>query len=564
MLVRLTKERYVRLDLGQRLERMAGMVAKLDNKKTRVSIYRIRDSSLDDRDIIKDYEKYVELSDDDESIDFGKRHLSNGSTIYLRQTVAKSPRWQKSFFHNCISLKNTTNGACLIMRLTVDDEPETYALAFGALGRYCFAEEVFDRRFALLTTLSMINPSQVRHVSKNAITGSNLISAQQISSGSRISSYDIDPLSDFVKSVTGKPDDDSITDTAIKGGEALSLSISEDINTIDSLLQRLTIIYRSEGYKDEFSWVDNLYPVKDKRLVEHLRAIALQSISSRDGKIWLAMPELVDLENISCFRYLGDDHDDISIDIVLDAVGESLDDSVLNREVIAKSSDDGHTVKRWKINRCLCGEIEYGDEVYAIDDGYWFKVKKDYVENMMSYYSSISLYDRQLDPFDYSLDTKKQSSNGIQKPIVSEEAYLKRVAETHPDDLLLMDRRLVDKTEICDLRTADALIHVKRYRSSSAMSHEFFQGLNSAARLQEDSVFLDRANNEIAQLSSDDSYLIDRNDKPIIVFAIVTRENDQRPHLPLFSKISLNHTMMRLQGMGFEGKLMNIPIINQS
>mgnify|MGYP002511546128 CR=1 FL=1 len=84
--------------------------------------------------------------------------------------------------------------------------------------------------------------------------------------------------------------------------------------------------------------------------------------------------------------------------------------------------------------------------------------------------------------------------------------------------------------------------------------------MNSAKMIASDSDFVREANQKIHEITSDIGFSIDSTNKKDIVFAIITKDSGNRPHLPLFSKISLTHAMDRLKSMDYKGKLAAIHI----
>jgi uncharacterized protein (TIGR04141 family) len=132
-----------------------------------------------------------------------------------------------------------------------------------------------------------------------------------------------------------------------------------------------------------------------------------------------------------------------------------------------------------------------------------------------------------------------------------------------------MDRELIqyggghNKMEFCDIFTEDKkLIHIKRYASSSVLSHLFAQGVNSAKAFLSDQEFRRKVNAKLPP-----SHQFDANNKPIsreyeVVFGIISALADHIPvNLPFFSKITLLRAINELMGvMGFKTSVAGISI----
>lgn len=340
----------------------------------------------------------------------------------------------------------------------------------------------------------------------------------------------------------------------------MTLTLEVNIENIVATLEEITRLYRSNAYKENYEWIDNLYLIQDSKLSQTLFEKAIDHANKRDGTIWLAVPDLVDYDFVGSFRYLGSEHNDVELTEYLEAKGDNISVEDLDKYISARSVEDDKELKRWQLKKCICGEVELNGELYGASDGKWFHIEKDYAQRINRAYSEVDVYSKTLSAFSKVKDTSKINKDGETKTIYSEGAYLKRITKENPDEFVLLDQNLVKGIEVCDLVTRDALIHVKRYKGSSAMSHAFFQGLNSATLLQNDSEYLTEANKKILTINPDAKFQIGKPDEKDIVFAVIGKDSSQRPHLPLFSKISLFHTLVRLTGLGYSCKIAAIQI----
>lgn len=521
-----------------------------------LSIYRAKNPRLSDEEIIRDFELYEERNRIERySIGYAKLTIGEAGTAYVKQVSDKTPRWQRDFFRDLIDVKVKTSGVAYVVRIVVDEEPETFIVTMGAQGRFIVDNDVLDDRFGIKAALCMVDSKKLKQIRKNEVTGSNRITYQQVSHNSGIENFDIDPFSDYLKSITGSFKESEFCKGMVKGSSALSFSARVDIHDIAEVLEEITRQYRSEAYKEEFEWIDNLYPINDKRTIERLDNLAIESANRSDGKVWFAIPEIVDMEKVRAFRYCGVEDSDIFLGTILEYCG-TLTAEMLKSQVVAIDNTTDSPYAKWKLRNCLCGEVDLDGEVYGINSGSWFRIDKRYATQAEREYAAIGLYPLTMDAFDKTRDTKMRKTGTV---VVSEGAYLERVASERSKDFVSMDQDLVKSQEVCDLVTKDALIHVKRYSTSSALSHMFFQGLNSASMLDTDEAFLNEANEKIARKNPNEEFLIKGTNKKKIVFAIISEEPGKRLHLPLFSKISLRHTMGRLRSLGYTGMLLAIP-----
>jgi uncharacterized protein (TIGR04141 family) len=150
----------------------------------------------------------------------------------------------------------------------------------------------------------------------------------------------------------------------------------------------------------------------------------------------------------------------------------------------------------------------------------------------------------------------------------SEEAYNERVAADSTQQYALMDRKIImvgggySKVEFCDLLSQGKdLIHVKRYGGSGVLSHLFMQGVVSGQLFASDADSRESVN-EFLPASHKLQDIKARPDlTPYrVVFAIVSSEAGTDLTLPFFSRLSLRHALLTLQGYGYQAVLAKIHV----
>jgi len=93
-------------------------------------------------------------------------------------------------------------------------------------------------------------------------------------------------------------------------------------------------------------------------------------------------------------------------------------------------------------------------------------------------------------------------------------------------------------------------VHVKRYGGSSVFSHLFAQGVVSAELLLRSVEFRKKLNEKLPtshQLANPDERPVSHDFE--VVYAIATRSTNNRPSLPLFSRITLRNAYERLSAL---------------
>ena len=330
---------------------------------------------------------------------------------------------------------------------------------------------------------------------------------------------------------------------------------------IDSLCPLLDL-YRQksleERYKENFPWVDQLAEVKDSKLKDRLNGLLLGELRSEDTvNCWLTPPEIVDWGRIQGFKYSesrrAPTHFDVHLQSFVETVRDrgSLNAESLKRRRVLVIGDDDSIQGSWPVYKCLYCEVAYEDKSYVLSEGRWYNVAEDFLEAVNLSYDQLPRYERPLPAFDDD----------------SETLYNERIAREHPGRFALLDRKMIQvdggrvSVELCDLMSSDYdLFHVKRYRSSSSLSHLFAQGLVSAECFLADSRFRRQLNTLLPK----EFRLIDPETRPDvrdyrIIYAIISRATGELK-VPFFSRLTIRHAARRLRGFGYRLALAKIEV----
>lgn len=203
---------------------------------------------------------------------------------------------------------------------------------------------------------------------------------------------------------------------------------------------------------------------------------------------------------------------------------------------------------KWNYYKCISAEIEYDGRLFILDNGHWTKVAKNYKDEIDSFYDQMPISNLKL-PGYHEKET--------------EDSYNKRIEKSNKN-FILMDKKNIPTGqsrsvfEFCDIYTKDrCMIHVKRYGSSSVISHLFNQGLTSGTLITDQNI-----RKEVnKKLKSD--WLLPENDTFSardyeITFVIISKKNVERPMIPFFSKVILMNNVKALKGYGYHVSFINV------
>jgi uncharacterized protein (TIGR04141 family) len=526
-------------------------------KTNRLSIYLIK-LEFDTADkILKDINSVTahKLSDDESSI------------LYTKDSFIRPPQWIEKFFLKSpddFNLKNSSSQALYLIKIKVDNNNDRYfAIPFG-VGYHLLKPGVIEERFGLKVVLNTVDEKQLRSIDKKNMSNVPKQSREQISANSIVADFGIDIEQDLILGVTGKTKNEDFGKT-ITGKDALKVSIRTNINTIHNFLKKCYEQYKKEDYKTNFGWIDQIAEIKSKIIINKLNEKLIEKVKIKEfEKLWMAIPEIIDWEDVEGFCYSYDKNadklDDIFIQSFLDGIyaDENYNDVSLDtftkKQIFCFSSSTENVIHQWKAYKCLYCEIEENEKTYLLTNGKWYEIQTDFVKQINKEYEELLTKTCNLDLPDY-----KHENEGD---------YNKKVAENE-NSLCLMDKKNISygggysKIEFCDLYSKNKeMIHVKIYGGSSMLSHLFNQGLVAGELFKAEKEFRDKVNSKLEdEFKLSDTSNINPTDYKVI-YAIISHVKKDL-NIPFFSKVSLKNAKKRLETIGYNVFLMKIKAENR-
>ncbi len=476
--------------------------------------------------------------------------------FFYERSAPRAPAWLRSFFGSTLDsidgiLSSSAKGV-LVVPVRDGDGTVHSALPFG-VGRHLLRDDVTEERFGLKVVLNSVDPESLRSIDKTTLGTVPKHSREQMSREVNASEFGIDVDQDLLTAVTAKSLDERLGKMP-SGKDALSLNVQVCADGIVDLLQHCLARYRSDEYKKTFGWIDQIAEVRDREKIAALKARLAEKLVAGDlTKIWMAVPEVVDWEDVQGFRYFTPKRGELLNDIGMESFLHRVDDRPITAEMLEDemvymiSTRTGEWSSRWTAYRCTYAEIEHDGKLYILNNGQWYEIDKDFTDSVLAGYHSLPRSTTVLP--DYA-----QATEG---------AYNRAVATSL--GLCCMDNDPIvhgggrSKIEFCDLLTPDKkIIHVKRYGGSSPLSHLFAQGVVSGELFASDAEFRRKVNDRLP-----DAYKLANPDtRPKageyeVVYAIISH-SDADLDIPFFSKVSLKNARSRLEFCGYNVSLKKV------
>lgn len=485
--------------------------------------------------------------------------------LYVRSMSPRSPKWAK-FLDPHVDIdflgKNQATGAVLF----VPAAKRLFAVTFGQAGRFIMDQNCWEERYGLLVVLNSIEQDQIKTIDKSRFDALTTHSRVQTSKEASPQDFGVDIEQDLVRAVTGTLSDKSLGQR-LTGMDALKSSVRLTLDSLPELLSQHLKQYKSTSYRKTFPWVDHIAEIRDSSLQKLLDDRVVSRIRSEEfDKCWFAVPDLIDWSAVDGFKYGNkqrnakyyDLHLVDFVDELKETVGDTYDSRVITIEFMKRRNvlcigDDEQVIHKWPLYSCLYCEVEYRGTTFLLSGGKWYRIDKDFVEEVNSYFKNLRRFDGEFPEYD---DT-------------SESAYNTRVCSQQADLYALMDQKLINIAgfgagiEFCDLYTRNKdIVHVKRYGQSKVFSHFFSQGTVSAELFHTQTVFRRSVNRQLPpshQLS--DVQKLPEREEYRVVFAIVSDHTGKDLTIPFFSRINLRAAANRLRAYGFRVAIGKVNVV---
>lgn len=505
--------------------------------------------------------------------------------LFVAKSSEKQPPWvdflEPGFGELTEVADGVTNSAVLIAKVKYYKD-RFFALTFG-FGRNLLKPNSFEPNYGLRVALNALypitgltgepTPARVRRVDAKTVAANTLRTRRQMDRRTTFEDFGIDVQRDLLSAVTGRPVYIEQWGTRLTGASTLHLNLALDIAELGDLLRQVERTSRRNDYQQQFAWIDNVKAVTDVDIIAALQTKLLDMLKTGDiENLQLAPPQLVEWDDIDFFRFSvkrAKRHNDLELEDYLNLLAsENKLDKLTIRQLrnvhkVEAVDVEGNKIHGWTLFRCISGELELAGTTYLINEGDFFEVSPDYLDELDDYL-------RQLPECSKVLPSSTITEH--------EGKYNKRAANTS-SAYLLLDKKTVklntmtSPIEICDILTEDGyFIHVKRKLASSSLSHLFAQGYVSGdlfhmsqkyrvvmlakvkeAEEEREQVKKPEEPSFIGRFSSFTTASISPSDYEVVYVIVANWKNkDFVDALPFFSKVNLRRHTEDLRRMGYK------------
>jgi uncharacterized protein (TIGR04141 family) len=519
--------------------------ARDDGKRLRLTAFLIKDG-------YRDIESFLKVSG------LHRLEVDKGSakgTLFFRSGVATPPSWASIFeevpgFDSNV-IRNRNSRALYVTQVS----KRWFCFTFG-YARQLIEESAIERNFGLIVALNLGDPDAIKAIDKTNISHINLQSREQAGRDTGFDGFEFDTDIDLLKSITARgPVSQNDEQETYSGRDSVSVYTRVTLREFTDIAQRLWKAFQSTKYKRNYPWIDKITQERDPAVIAELDHKVVVAINQGDlNKIWLAIPEIINWEEVDGFAYRlrkpnpkkpGPQlHPDIDLEGWVTETklkGHVTLNEIQHKKIFRCFKDDSRPPEHWSVYRCLNAEVDLKGSKYVLNDGDWYYVERNYVTEIDGFYQGIP---------DSALVLPTSGAR-------NEPEYLVYVSQNHPE-FALMDRKTVSigggksQVEFCDLYSRHRdIIHVKKYGGSAPLSHLFNQAIVSGDCFLHERPFREAVNDLLPQGFKLPHPARDPSPAEYTVCVAIMSRAAGALELPFFSKVSLKHAVRSLQRMGF-------------
>ncbi|MET7863707.1 DUF6119 family protein [Micromonospora taraxaci] len=466
----------------------------------------------------------------------------------------------------------SSGGAALLV--AVDDN--VYALTYGTVGRHMVDLDLANSGFGIGFAVRSLAPDEIKQVRRRVFGTTGRVDRNMVPGGQHIRMYGIDKWGEIVGQVCGRTFNPNLTvcrstgrATPVEGSDTLRIHLGVEPPSLLADLREIDRVRKQEAPFADLEFITQIRPVPatDPRLSTVEEQLDRLLRLPDPAEVGLAVPGRVfsEIDRVRSYRLRVPKSGlaparlpELTLADVL-AQTEGVPDgerwtSLCNGRVAlyadaAGAEELGSTaVARW-----ITAQLAHGESQLLLHEGGWYEIGdqhrkflRDEIEQILARPASFALPAWTAD-------------------LTDEAKYNVHAAEVC--GLTLLDRQLLQtnqhprRIEACDLLGPDnELIHVKRAKGSSALSHLFAQGAVSVDALRYEA---DARNALVEMVKRQPSgRVVDLDFQPRkVIYAIALGSGKPLTvdSLFTFAQVALYRAMKSLRNEGVEVEVVGIP-----
>ncbi len=309
----------------------------------------------------------VSLKDVLKKDDYKQMSLNGKNSFYYDESHSYKPSWIQGFFNNeldNIDLFNQSSKGVYFVKTTIKSKERYFAVPFG-YGYSIINKNYCVDDFGLKTVLNLVDRDSIRKIGKRTLSSEPKNTIEQLSKIGNIADFGIDIEQDLIEEITGKPNDSFFGDNLVTGKLAFTASVKVSVSNVEDFLKKCFEYYEKDDYKKNFAFIDQVKEIKDTKKLNEKLVAKLKDEQLQDVSAWMAIPEIIEWEDVAGFSYSGKKEnlvDDITIEDFKESLTEDQKDKLdydflrKNKVYCFRSSSD-EEYDNWSYFKCLYCEM---------------------------------------------------------------------------------------------------------------------------------------------------------------------------------------------------------------
>jgi len=498
--------------------------------------------------------------------------------IYYRNRKEQQPEW-KEFWGMKEGIFVRSADALVFLLIKNRIFAVCHGRSSGLLNPYAITAN-----FGLITALNAVDPDKINSTDIFTPNETALQTRKKTSKSVKLSEYNLDIFSSLLKNVSGKARKEyEHISNSINGADSFKLSIGGNKEELITKISEIFEIYKLDTYKsNEFKWVDNFRPIKEKSKIDELDNKLLNAIVEKNCNMQLFIPTNLDYSGSYCYKFtgLGIRSNNLfnnlwptkSLFTILKRTKKVFNEieEFKNARIYIYSEDYLKYEKdSFSLYYCIYFEILDDKGWFFIESGNWYYVKEEFTKDFEEFYKELEADSLKI-PLKYIKQALKRKYDKGKDKVCHYENWFNTELVLYLQGIQwkaeLLDVENIhikgyDKVEACDVISIDNYNHIymfhNKYNSGSSVLSHLFSQANVASELLTKIEFRKLANDKIhineIKFPTDMTY--DARKYSIIIGIITKKNSDGTFNIPLFSKINLRIFVDRIQTKSYGLKL---------
>ncbi|SCG53834.1 sporadically distributed protein, TIGR04141 family [Micromonospora echinaurantiaca] len=471
-----------------------------------------------------------------------------------------------------IDLGFSSGGAALLV--AVDDH--VYALAYGTVGRHMVDLDLANTGFGIGFAVRSLAPDEIKQVRRRVFGTTGRVDRNMVPGGQHIRMYGIDKWGEIVGQVCGRTFNPNLTvcrstrkATPVEGSDALRIHLGVEPENLLADLREINRVCKQEAPFEDLEFITQIRPIpsRDPRLSEVEGRLDALLASPDPDEVGLAVPGRVlgEIERIRSYKLRVPKSglstarlSELTLADILTQTGGVPEGerwaSLCNGRITLCADTRGEEeIGSTAASRWITAQLPHGTSQLLLHEGGWYEIGDRHREFLRAEIEQILAVPASIALPAWTADLTDEAEYNIHAAAVC--------------GLTLLDRRLLRTSqhhrgiEACDLLGPnDELIHVKRAKGSSALSHLFAQGEVSVDALRYEADARKALVEMVRQQPT--ARLIDADFRPRkVIYAIALGSGKPLTvhSLFTFAQVALYRAMKSLRNEGVEVEVVGIP-----